>query len=169
MAEAWSFFPESVLPIPTPGSKRASPSQEPFVYFLDFLATYFLVPALYSCSPNNAFIPLLLGCKEKMLTFQPRWWPLAPPGSSRWWEPAQAGAPGPALPCGCWRSPRTCGRWCPFALPVPTSRVSRQAGEVSPKPRVPSLLQILKKRISFVSDYKQCIHVQSRNLNNMEH
>lgn len=51
-------------------------------------------------------------------------------------------------PCGCRRSPRTCGRWSPFVLLAPTSRVSPQAGGVNPKSGVPSLLPF-KTKISF--------------------
>lgn len=54
------LFPKSVLPVPTPGSKPASPSQDALVYVLDFLATCFLIPALYSGAPSNSFTPILL-------------------------------------------------------------------------------------------------------------
>lgn len=124
VTETLSLFPEPVLPIPTPGSKQATPSQKPFVYFLDILATYFLSPALYSCSPNKSFIPLLLCWREKRLTFPPRWWPFG----GGWFLMLVGAWPGltprQASLCGRRRSPRTCGHGCPFVLPAPTCRVT---------------------------------------------
>lgn len=159
-AETLSLFPEPVLPIPTPRSKRASPPQEPFVYFPYFLATYFLVAALYPCSPNNSFTSPLLCWKEKTLTSQPRWWPSgrsrlltlvgAWPGLS---SPPRVAAGGPQGPVGAGVP----------SFSEPPQQVLSRAGGVSPKPGVSSLLPLGGKK-----NDKQYTHGQCRNLDNME-
>lgn len=154
------------FPFPPPGSKRASLSQEPFAHFLDFLATYFLVPALYSCSPNNFFTPVLLCWKEKTLTFQPRWRPSGRP----WLLTLVRAGPGlsslhPAAP-GHPRGPVGAGAPLFFQSPPAGCPPSWR----SPTPGVPSLFPFEEKeKCIFFPSYKRRIHGECRNLDNTEH
>lgn len=148
------------------GSKRASLSQEPFAHFLDFLATYFLVPALYSCSPNNFFTPVLLCWKEKTLTFQPRWRPSGRP----WLLTLVRAGPGlsslhPAAP-GHPQGPVGAGAPLFFQSPPAGCPPSWR----SPTPGVPSLFPFEEKeKCIFFPSYKRRIHGECRNLDNTEH